>query len=106
MKKRNSGSGNNMLNIETSVSPSVADRVSFAEMLSTGEKEFVELLTEGHSYEQIAKSININMNTVRDYVRSACKKLNVNSRIQAVVKCLRASLVSVRQTDLVMLASI
>jgi len=106
MKKRISQSDDNALNIGISVLSSATGRASFGEVLSPGGMEFVELLAEGHSYEQIAKSMNISINTVRDYVRSAYKKLKVNSRTQAVVKYLRANVVSSRLTDSAVKANI
>jgi len=90
MKKRISETNNGLLKVEIPVISLPAVGASFAEVLSRGEREFIELLTEGHSYEQIAKSMNVSINTVRDYVRSSYKKLKVNSRTQAVVKYLQA----------------
>ena len=57
--------------------------------LTACEREFLGWLVEGYSYQQIADSMNVSINTVRDYVRTAYKKLHVNSRTQAVVKYLR-----------------
>jgi DNA-binding NarL/FixJ family response regulator len=67
---------------------------SFVVCLSSNEKNFLERLTEGHSYHQIAEGMNVSVNTVRDHVRSVYKKLRVNSRTQAVAKYLRAHIES------------
>ena len=57
--------------------------------LTPCERAFLDRLVEGLSYQQIADSMNVSVNTVRDYVRAAYKKLQVNCRTQAVVKYLR-----------------
>jgi DNA-binding NarL/FixJ family response regulator len=67
-------------------------RENFVKCLSPSEKNFLERLADGHSYHRIAKGMNVSINTVRDYVRSVCKKIRVNSRTQAVSKYLRAQL--------------
>jgi len=67
---------------------------SFIVCLSSSERNFLERLTEGYSYHQIAEGMDVSINTVRDYVRSVYKKLRVNSRTQAVAKYLRAQIES------------
>jgi len=57
--------------------------------LTSCEREFLGWLVEGYSYKQIADSMHVSTNTVRDYVRTAYKKLSVNCRTQAAVKFLR-----------------
>lgn len=73
--------------------PSSVDE-SFVVCLSSCEKNFLALLAAGHSYQQIADSMDVSINSVRDYVRSVYKKLQVNSRTKAVVKYLGAHLES------------
>ena len=68
----------------------VAAEASSLALLSPGEREFLRRLAEGLSYVQIAGCMDISVNTVRSYVRSAYKKLSVNSRTRAVVKYLES----------------
>jgi DNA-binding NarL/FixJ family response regulator len=57
--------------------------------LTPGEKEFLEQLANGYAYKEIADRMNISIDTVRSYVRTAYEKLHVHSRTEAVVKFLR-----------------
>lgn len=59
--------------------------------LTSCERQFLGLLAEGRTYQQIADTMQVSINTVRDYVRAAYRKLQVNSRTQAVVKYLRGA---------------
>ncbi|MDB6122273.1 MAG: Two component transcriptional regulator, LuxR family [Pedosphaera sp.] len=56
--------------------------------LSPGEREFLQLLTKGYVYKEIAEQMNISTDTVRYYVRTVYEKLHVHSRTEAVVKFL------------------
>lgn len=57
--------------------------------LTPGEKEFLEQLSNGYAYKEIAVRMNISIDTVRSYVRTVYEKLHVHSRTEAVVKYLR-----------------
>jgi DNA-binding NarL/FixJ family response regulator len=57
--------------------------------LTPGEKEFLDQLTKGFAYKEIADLMNISIDTVRSYVRTVYEKLHVHSRTEAVVKYLR-----------------
>lgn len=57
--------------------------------LSEREQDVLNLLVEGHSYKMIADHLFIAMDTVRSHIRKIYKKLNVNSKSEAVSKTLR-----------------
>jgi DNA-binding NarL/FixJ family response regulator len=57
--------------------------------LTPGEKEFLNQLSNGYSYKEIADRMKISIDTVRSYVRTVYEKLHVHSRTEAVVKFLR-----------------
>lgn len=54
------------------------------EPLGPREREVLEMLAAGAMYKQVAKKLDISMNTVLTYVRRIYKKLHVNSRHAAV----------------------
>ena len=57
--------------------------------LTAGEKEFLNQLSNGYAYKEIADRMKISIDTVRSYVRTVYEKLHVHSRTEAVVKYLR-----------------
>lgn len=57
--------------------------------LSKREKEVLRLLCEGQSYRDIARKLFVSTNTVRFHLKNIYKKLQVNSRHEAVVKATR-----------------
>jgi DNA-binding NarL/FixJ family response regulator len=61
--------------------------------LGTQEIRLLTLLAEGYSYMSAAAKMNISLNTVRNYVRSAYEKLQVHSKSEAVSKALREGLI-------------
>jgi DNA-binding NarL/FixJ family response regulator len=68
-----------------------ADRL---QTLTQREREILRLLADGHSNEEIGKRLFISAETVRTYVRKAMKKLEADTRTEAVAKALRQSLIS------------
>ncbi|MEO8146142.1 MAG: response regulator transcription factor [Bacteroidia bacterium] len=54
------------------------------EQLTSREKEIAGLLAEGYLYKEIAGKLFLGVDTVRTYVRSIYKKLEVHSRTQAL----------------------
>ncbi|MEI6780114.1 MAG: response regulator transcription factor [Verrucomicrobiota bacterium] len=58
--------------------------------LSAGERDFLDQLSKGYAYKEIADRLEISIDTVRSYVRTVYEKLHVHSRTEAVVKYLRA----------------
>lgn len=54
------------------------------ESLAPREREVLELLATGAMYKQVARSLDISLNTVLTHIRRIYKKLHVNSRHAAV----------------------
>ena len=46
----------------------------------------MELLAAGYVYKEIADKMGIGSETVRTYIKNACKKMHVRSRIEAVAR--------------------
>jgi DNA-binding NarL/FixJ family response regulator len=66
------------------------------EHLAPREQEVLDLLSKGYAYKQIAAQMNLNIGTVRTYIRRIYEKLHVNCRTDAVVKYLGATGTNVR----------
>jgi DNA-binding NarL/FixJ family response regulator len=62
--------------------------------LSEREMEVLQLIVEGQSNPEIAKTLYLSEHTVKTYVRGIMNKLLVNDRVQAAVLALRSGLVS------------
>lgn len=62
--------------------------------LSTRELEILKLLAEGHSYKTAARESSLSVDTIRFHIRNIYEKLHVHSKSEAVVKALRAGLLS------------
>jgi DNA-binding NarL/FixJ family response regulator len=52
------------------------------QLLSAREQDVVDLILKGRSYKMVADDLNISINTVRTYIKSIYKKLNVNSNLE------------------------
>ena len=59
------------------------------ESLSVREKEILSYLAKGYRYKEIGVELFISVDTVRTHIQHIYKKLQVNSRAQAVNKVLR-----------------
>ncbi len=72
----------------------LTDRVDMPELnsLSRREKQIVRLLIDGMSNQQMADSLGLEVQTIKVHVRNTLKKLNVNSRTDAVAKVLRTGM--------------
>src|SRR5215469_7905007 len=64
-----------------------------SDILGTQEIRLLTLLAEGYSYLSAAAKMNISVNTVRNYVRTAYEKLQVHSKSEAVSKAIREGLI-------------
>ena len=53
--------------------------------LSRRESEILRLVVAGHGNQQIADALYLSINSVKTYIRSAYRKMDVTSRAQAVV---------------------
>ena len=58
------------------------------EDLTRREKEVLELLAEGMTYQEIAADLVVSVHTVDSHVRSIYRKLGVGNRTKAVIKWL------------------
>jgi DNA-binding NarL/FixJ family response regulator len=61
--------------------------------LTRREKEVLEQLCKGKSYKMIADSIFVSEDTVRFHIKKIYKKLQVNSKSEAVIKALKNNLI-------------
>ena len=62
--------------------------------LTQREREVLRLLADGNTNEEVGKKLFIAPDTVRTHVRKAMRKLEADTRTQAVAKALRQSLIS------------
>jgi len=53
--------------------------------LTARERELLNLISEGYNYSDIGKRMNLKITTVHAYSKSLFKKINVNSKYQAIV---------------------
>jgi DNA-binding NarL/FixJ family response regulator len=58
---------------------------SEVDMLTTRERETLALIATGRSNDEIAREMQISLNSVKSYIRSAYRKTGVQSRSQAVL---------------------
>ena len=70
------------------------------ESLSNREIDVLRLLTVGQSNKEIAVNLNLSEQTVKTYVRRILAKLEVQSRVQAVMRGLELGLTVKSQLDL------
>jgi len=81
------------------MSPSIARkiistfRLNMDSPLSKRETEILEQLCDGDNYKAIADSLFISGHTVRAHIKSIYKKLQVNSRAEAVRKAIKDKLI-------------
>ncbi|WP_158734754.1 response regulator transcription factor [Alteribacillus sp. YIM 98480] len=62
--------------------------------LSKRETEVIQRISWGESIKEMAVSMGISEFTVKDYIKSVIKKLEVNNRVEAVAELLRRGLIS------------
>lgn len=58
--------------------------------LTHREKEILELMAEGKSNKEISESLFISLETVKSHVKNILKKLNVKSRVEAVIAAIES----------------
>jgi WD40 repeat protein/serine/threonine protein kinase len=66
---------------------------SLVELLTPREQEVLKLLVEGRSNREIAEKLTLELTTIRWYLRQIYKKLNVRSRVQAIVRARELNLI-------------
>jgi DNA-binding CsgD family transcriptional regulator len=62
--------------------------------LTSKEVEVLRLLTEELTYDEVARRLEISVNTVRSHVRVIYRKLDVSTRTAAVLKGLRLGVIA------------
>lgn len=60
--------------------------------LTPREKEVVDGLVKGLSYDQIAQHLQVSLETVRHHIKNIYSKLQVNSKVEVVAKSLRGEI--------------
>jgi len=65
-----------------------------SEQLSSREREVVEQLSYGLTYEEVARELGMSINTVRTHVRAIYDKLGVGSKTEAVLLALERGLLT------------
>lgn len=53
--------------------------------LTPRQREILKLLAQGHSYEDIARTLDVSVNTVRTHVRTIYERLGASTRVEAVM---------------------
>lgn len=59
------------------------------EHLTAREREVIELLARGTTYENIGKALGISTNTVRVYIRTTYRKLHATTKTEAITQAVR-----------------
>jgi DNA-binding NarL/FixJ family response regulator len=73
-------------------SPAKGRRTHFAYVLTPREKDVLRRMVAGQSTAQMAREMNIEVSTVRTYVKNVLTKLGVHSRLQATALAFREHL--------------
>lgn len=60
--------------------------------LTTREKQILKLISTGKTNSEIAQDLNLSVHTIKANVNSIFQKLNVNLRLQAVIKALNENI--------------
>lgn len=67
-------------------------RKSKATMLTPRQKEIIELLANGKSYNEISRELNITFETVRTHVKKMYRALHVNNKASAIAMYLKGEI--------------
>jgi serine/threonine protein kinase/WD40 repeat protein len=78
---------------EAAALDSSSNTTSLVELLTPREQEVLKLLIEGKSNREIADALVIEVSTVKSYINQLYRKLNVRSRVQAIVKARELDLI-------------
>ncbi len=79
-------------------SPPAASESNSNLLLSSREREVIEMLARGFLYKEIAEALSISVRTVDSYIRRIYEKLHVRSRGQAVAKYVNYPPANVQRT--------
>lgn len=72
----------------------LAEAPGSAQNLTRREVEVLQLLAEGCSTKQLADTLGLSLNTVRNHVQSAISRLGAHSKLEAVSIAIRQGLIS------------
>ena len=75
--------------------PATASTPKPEEALSPREQEVLGLIARGSSYAEVAARLNISANTVGSYIKAIYRKLEVNSRSEAVFQAVSRNIISI-----------
>jgi LuxR family maltose regulon positive regulatory protein len=62
------------------------------ELITKRQREILNLLARGHSYEDIGLALDLSINTVRSHVRAIYERLGASTKVEAVVAALELNL--------------
>jgi DNA-binding NarL/FixJ family response regulator len=77
----------------------LAEAPGSAQSLTRREIEVLQLLAEGCSTKQLAETLGLSLNTVRNHVQSAINRLGAHSKLEAVSIAIRQGLISAPDTS-------
>lgn len=80
--------------VQSLITPAQETAPEALESLTPRELETLKYLALGHSNKVIAKHLNLAESTIKAYVQSILRKLNLSSRVQAAVYAIQHHLVS------------
>lgn len=78
--------------VQSLISPAQPQATPAADLLTPRELETLKHLAVGHSNKVIAKHLNLAESTIKAYVQSILRKLNLSSRVQAAVYAIQNDL--------------
>jgi DNA-binding NarL/FixJ family response regulator len=61
------------------------DQIAAESLLSSRQREVLDLLSYGHSYEHIALALDVSVNTVRTHLRAIYERLGASTKVEAVL---------------------
>jgi DNA-binding NarL/FixJ family response regulator len=67
--------------------------VNVTDLVTDRQREILNLLANGHSYDDIGVALDLSVNTVRSHVRILYERLGVSTKVEAVVVALELGLV-------------
>jgi DNA-binding CsgD family transcriptional regulator len=62
------------------------------DLLTLRQRQVLEYLAKGHSYDDIALALDLSVNTVRTHVRIIYERLGASSKVEAVVAAIELRL--------------
>lgn len=76
-----------------------AKRQSYPDPLTGRESQVLQLLAQGLTNREIARSLFVSESTVRAHLRTVTRKLGVNNRVHAVARALQMGIVSTSEPE-------